>query len=47
MTAFLGHLSAVLPNDYIVLAYDGAAWPKSKALVDFPNIELIFHILRR
>ena len=42
MNTFLCHLSAVFSNDYIVLVCDGTAWNKSKALVNFPNIELIF-----
>lgn len=42
MNLFLKELSETFPNDYIVLACDGAAWHKSKGLNIPKNIELVF-----
>lgn len=43
MNVFLKELSITYPNDYILLAADGAAWHKSRALEIPDNIE-IFHL---
>ena len=40
MNVFLHGLSAAYPNDYILLAADGAAWHKSKTLNIPENIEI-------
>jgi len=42
MEVFLKELSKTYPNYIIVLAYDGAAWHKSKNLQIPDNIKLIF-----
>jgi putative transposase len=42
MNVFLSELSAAYPNDYILLATDGAAWHKTKSLLIPANIELFF-----
>jgi putative transposase len=42
MNIFLQELSASYPNDYILLACDGAAWHKAKALEIPENIRLFF-----
>jgi len=41
MNVFLRELAAAYPNDFILLAADGAAWHKSKGLVIAENIEII------
>jgi putative transposase len=41
MNVFLRELSSAYPNDYILLAADGASWHKSKALEIPPNIMII------
>ena len=41
MNIFLKELSETFPNDYIILACDGAAWHKSSSLVSPANIQLI------
>lgn len=42
MNVFLNHLSISYPNDIIILACDGAAWHKAKALNIPDNIQLVF-----
>jgi putative transposase len=42
MNVYLQGLSAAYPNDYILLATDGAAWHKAKRLQIPENIELFF-----
>lgn len=42
MNIFLKELSETFPEDFIVLACDGAAWHKSKGLNIPKNIELVF-----
>lgn len=42
MNVFLKELSAAYPEDYIILACDGAAWHKSAGLEIPQNIKLIF-----
>jgi len=42
MNVFLKELSAYFPNDYILLACDGAAWHKANELVIPENIRLFF-----
>lgn len=42
MNVFLRALSEAYPNDYILLAVDGAAWHKTKKLQIPDNIELFF-----
>jgi putative transposase len=42
MNVFLKKLSEAYSNDMILLATDGAAWHKSKALVIPKNIEIIY-----
>jgi len=42
MNAFLLELSKAYPNDLILLACDGAAWHRAKALIVPENIRLIF-----
>ena len=42
MNAFLRELSKAYPNDLIILACDGAAWHKAKALEIPQNIQLVF-----
>ncbi len=42
MNIFLKELSETFPDDFIVLACDGAAWHKSKGLNIPKNIELVF-----
>jgi len=41
MNIYLRELSATYPDDYILLAADGAAWHKSKGLEVPTNIEII------
>ena len=41
MNIFLRELSRMFPEDYIVLAADGAAWHKAKGLMIPSNIEII------
>ena len=42
MNVFLLELSKAYPNDLILLACDGAAWHRAKALIVPQNIRLIF-----
>lgn len=42
MNLFLQELSAEYPDDLILLACDGAAWHKAKALIIPENIKLFF-----
>jgi putative transposase len=42
MNVFLAELSAVYPNDFILLVCDGASWHKAKGLEIPDNIELFF-----
>ena len=42
MNLFLQKLSEVYPDDHILLACDGAAWHKAKALIIPKNIRLLF-----
>ena len=41
MNVFLRELSKAYPDDFILLAADGAAWHKSKGLEIPPNIQII------
>lgn len=42
MNIYLAELSAAYPNDFILLATDGASWHKAKDLIIPDNIELFF-----